>query len=142
MPRPLWTCPSCGHQFVTANIWHSCTRYTLDHHFTGRDPKLRDLFDAWLAFVERNGPVTVIAQKTRISFQVRVRFAGAIIRKSYIECGFWLKRRVESPRFQRVEAFTKHDFGYYFRLTDKSQLDDELAGWVREAYEVGCQKSG
>ena len=31
--RPLWTCPSCGHQFVTANIWHSCTKHTLDEAF-------------------------------------------------------------------------------------------------------------
>jgi len=23
--RPLWTCPCCKHQFVSANLWHSCT---------------------------------------------------------------------------------------------------------------------
>ena len=25
--KPLWTCPKCGHSFVTRNIWHSCNRY-------------------------------------------------------------------------------------------------------------------
>ncbi len=128
--RPLWTCPRYGHRFVTPNRWHSCTHYTLDHHFEGKDPNIRKLFNHWLAFVRRNGPVTVISQKTRISFQVRVRFAGAVIQKSAVQCGLWLKRKVESPVFDRVEKVTARDYVYYFRLTDPAQLDEELAGYV------------
>ena len=28
--KPLWTCPKCGHQFVPANLWHSCGHYELE----------------------------------------------------------------------------------------------------------------
>ncbi len=34
--KPLWTCPRCGHQFVTPNMWHSCSRHALDDHFKGK----------------------------------------------------------------------------------------------------------
>lgn len=83
--------------------------------------------------------MTVIPQKTRIAFMVRVRFAGVVVRRGWIECAFWLKRRVDDPRFHRVETYTAHDFGYFTRLKDESQLDDTLRKWIREAYAIGCQ---
>src|SRR3989304_4853129 len=136
---PLWTCPRCGHRFVTANMWHSCTQVKLESHFKGKPARTRELFAAWLAFVKQFGGGPVIPQKTRISFQVRVRFADAVVRKNWIECGFWLKRQVKDARFQRVEKITARDYVYYFRLTDESQLDRKMKEYVREAYQVGCQ---
>jgi len=136
---PLWTCPSCGHRFVTRNMWHSCSQHDLEEHFKGKPARTRELFDTWLCFVKQFGDVTVIPQKTRISFQVRVRFAGAVIRKNWVECGFWLKRSVKDARFSRVEKITAHDYVYTFRLTDESQLDKTLKKHLREAYQVGCQ---
>ncbi|MGH9972245.1 MAG: hypothetical protein ACREBG_31245 [Pyrinomonadaceae bacterium] len=43
------------------------------------------------------GPVRTIPQKTRVVFQVRVRFAGCYPRKSHLLCGFALPRRVTIP---------------------------------------------
>lgn len=98
--KPLWTCPRYGNRFVTPNMWHSCNQVALQAHFAGKTARQRELFNAWLAFVQKHGgPVTVIPQKTRISFQARVRFAGALIRRNWIECRLWLKRRVEDPVF-------------------------------------------
>ena len=139
--RPLWTCPKCGHQFVTPNIWHSCSRYPLSYHFKGKDPIVRELFNQYLALVESFGPTTVIPQKTRIAFQVRVRFAGAVTRKRWLDCALWLKRRVEHPLFYKIESLTPSDHVYRFRLTSVEELRDKrLQALLREAYEVGCQK--
>jgi hypothetical protein len=125
---------------VTPNLWHSCSRHSLDEHFKGKDPLMRQLFDRYLALVRKCGPVTVYAQKTRIIFQVRVRFAGAVIKKNWIEGGVWLKRRVEHPRFFRIESPTPRDHIHRFRLTKLKEIDDELAEFIREAYAVGCQE--
>jgi hypothetical protein len=137
---PLWTCPRCGHRFVTRNMWHSCSQHELDEHFEGKPARVRELYDAWFAFVSQFGELTVIPQKTRISFQVRVRFAGAVIRKNWLECGFWLKRSVKDSRFQRVQKVTARDYIYTFRLTNESQLDKTMREYVREAYKVGRQE--
>jgi len=138
---PLWTCPKCGHQFVTRNMSHSCSNYPLEYHFAGKDPALRKLFDRYVEFVERCGPVTVYAQKSRITFQTRGRFTNVVVRKRWLECSLWLKRRVESPLFHRVDSFGPRDRVHYFRLSDESQLSDELEEFVREAYAVGCQEA-
>jgi hypothetical protein len=121
-------------------MWHSCSQHNLDEHFKRKPAHIRKLFDAWLNFVKQFGEVTVIPQKTRISFQVRVRFAGARIRKNWVECGFWLKRQIKDERFSRVEKIPPRDYIYYFRLTDESQLDKTMKKYVREAYKVGCQE--
>jgi len=137
--KPLWTCPKCGHKFVTKNLWHSCSRHSLHEHFQGKDPKIRKLFNAYVRIVRGFGPVTVYAQKTRIVFQVRVRFAGAIVRKKWIEGGMWLKRRADHPRFHRIEVLLEKDYVHYFKITVESDLDPELTELLKEAYAIGCQ---
>jgi hypothetical protein len=132
----MWRCPRCGHRFVTAHIWHSCSHHRLAEHFAGQ-PALRRLFARYAALVRRNGPVTIIPQKTRIVFQGRVRFAGAIVRKGWIEGGMWLRRRVADPRFHRIETYSRSDFGHYFRLARPADLDAQLARYLAEAYAVG-----
>ena len=142
MQKPLWTCPDCGQSFVTPRMWHSCVRLTLDDFFAGHEEQ-RPLFAAFLAPAERFGPVTVNVNKTRISFQGRVRFAGISgLRRDGLVCNFWLKRRIESPRFSKVELFPPDNHVYQFRLRDAAELDAEVAGWLEEAARVGQQLRG
>lgn len=139
--RPLWVCPKCGHKLVTTNMSHSCSNYPLSYHFKGKDPIVRELFDRYLALVKTFGPVTVVSQKTRICFQVRVRFAGAVTRKHWLDCGLWLKRQVNHPFFYKTELYGKTDYVYRFRLTKAKDLRDSgLQRLLREAYAVGCQE--
>lgn len=137
---PLWTCPDCGQSFVTRNMSHSCCQLGEDEFFGDRQAQ-RALFRALLAFVERFGPVTVNINKTRISLQGRARFASINrVTRDGLVCHVWLKRRIESPRFTRIDAYPPSDFVHNFKLSDAAELDDEAAGWLAEAYEVGMQR--
>jgi hypothetical protein len=138
--KPLWRCPKCGHRFVTANIWHSCGRYRLSDHFTGKAPALRGVFRTWLAAARAAGPVTAYAQKSRIVFQVRVRFAGAVVRRTWIDAGLWLKRRASHPRLVRVEDFGPLGYGHHFRLERPEDVDAALRRLMKEAYAIGEQR--
>lgn len=137
--KPLWRCPLCGHKFVTPNLWHSCGRYKIADHFRGKSPDVRQAFDALLKAARRCGRVTVYAQKTRIVFQARVRFAGIIVRKNWLDAGLWLKRRVKHPRLARVEDFGKLGFGLHFHLRNRADIDSSLGLLVKEAYRDGQQ---
>jgi hypothetical protein len=132
--RTLWKCPRCGHRFVSRNLWHSCVRVRMTDHFRGKDPVVRRIFSALRALVRACGPATCYAQKTRIVFQARVRFAGAVTHRDWLDAGLWLRRRVEHPRLRRVESFGRLGYGHYFRLEQVSDLDGEFAALVREAY--------
>lgn len=138
--RPLWTCPVCGQSFVGRNMSHSCCRLTEEDFFAGREAQ-RALHHAFRAFVERRGPIKVNINKTRISFQARARFASVNrVTRDGLACHLWLKRRIESRRFTRIEHLPPGNFVHNFKLTDVAELDDEMAEWIAEAYEVGMQR--
>jgi hypothetical protein len=133
----LWRCSNCGRRFVTRNMWHSCSNHSLDSHFRGCQPAVRDVFDHTLRFLRSLGPVTVIPQATRISFQARVRFATAVVRRKWLECGVWLKRKVDDSSFRRVDHYGRNDWVYRYRLSVPSDLTESLRSYLAEAYEVG-----
>lgn len=81
----------------------------------------------------------MIPQKTRVVFQVRVRFAGAYPRKSYFLCGFALPYRSTDPRFVKIENYAPHFQGHLFRVASAADLDEQVQRWLHESYEVGAQ---
>jgi len=138
--RELWKCPSCGRSFVTRNMYHSCVDNSLEEAFLGMPDTTRELFTLVRRTVETFGPVTLVPYADRIAFMVRVRFCGARPRKRWLDVDFWLTRRAESPRFHKIESLTPYTHIHTVRLTDPSEVDAELAAWLREAYAVGCQE--
>lgn len=138
--RPLWTCPRCGQRFVNRNQYHACARYDLEDLFRGKPPEIRALYERVRGMVEACGPVTVVPYRDKVSFMVRVRFAGAVPRQRWLDLAFWLPRRVDAPRFHRVETIGPSVHLHLLRVTDEAQLDAEVAGWLAEAYAVGRQE--
>lgn len=136
----LWTCARCGHQFVTPNIWHSCTTIELADVFAHSQPAVREAFDRYVELIARCGPITVIPQKTRIAIMGRVRFAGAVVRRDRLIANFALTRRIEDPRL-RVEAINERWIAHRFDLRSPADLDiPGLGDWVCEAYrDLGMQ---
>jgi hypothetical protein len=122
-------------------MWHSCGRFRLEDLFVHSEAAVFALFQKFRRIVESCGPVTMIPQKTRVVFMVRMRFAGATVRKSNLRIGLILTRRLEpDPRFEKVEVFAPHSIGHYLRIERPEQLDDDVRRWVREAYDCGIQK--
>ena len=146
MPRssisrsPLWRCPACGRGFANRNQTHSCSNVTLQSHFNGKSEKVRELFEELSALIKKSGPVKVLPEKTRIAFQVRMSFIAVQVRRDYLIGHFVFSRRIENPRFLRVETFSPRNHLHAFRIDSLSDLDDEFAAWIREAYAVGEQK--
>ena len=140
MNDELWTCPLCGHRFVTRNMWHSCSNYPLEHHFDGVATEVRATFDRFLEAIESCGPVEVIPQKTRIAIQAKVRFAGCVVRKKWLLASLWLTRRVEHPKLRKTETFGPHSFGLQFRLDGPDDIDQALCRLIEEAYRVGLRE--
>lgn len=137
LKQGLWKCPKCGHRFVTRNLWHSCVRVPLAEHFRGRPAERKRTFDRWLAVARTCGPVSSYAQKTRIVIMNRVRFAGAVIRESYVDANLWLRRRAEHPLLRRVEDLGKLGYVHHFRLEHTKDIDAALRALMREAYSTG-----
>lgn len=135
--RPLWHCTKCDREFANRNQSHACGRYRLDEHFLGKSPSIRALFDCVVRAIESIGPVRVLPEKTRIAFQVRMSFAQLTPRSRWLDGHLVLARRVDSPRFRRVETFSHRNHLHAFRLARPEDIDSEFMAWLGEAYAVG-----
>ena len=51
-----------------------------------------------------------------------------------------LARRLEHPRFRRVETFSPRNHLHAFRLHGPEDVDAEFRAWLQEAYQVGEQR--
>jgi hypothetical protein len=137
----VWTCSVCGRTFANRNQSHACGGLVpLDEHFAGREPAVRDTFDRVLAAVREIGPVTVLPEKTRIALHVRMSFAALFPRRRWLDGHVVLARRLDSPRFRRIETYSPRNVVHLFRLLGPDDVDAEVRSWLAQAYEVGAQR--
>lgn len=140
MPRDLWQCPRCGHRFTHANTWHSCGTADLADHFRGRAPGVKAAYAAFEALVRSCGEVTIIPQKSRIAFQVRMRFAALMPQASALKGHLVLAERHPLACFDAIETFSPRNHVHVFRLRTPADITPEFAECVRLAYRVGAQE--
>ena len=139
--RPLWTCPNCDRPFVNSNMPHSCGRFSVKKFLAGKSRYAISLYENFSALVHDCGPVKIAPAKTRIGFQVRMIFAAVNKLGDHgLDAHVVLTRRLESPRFRRIETMTPKCYVHHFRIGSLSELDEEVANWLREAYQVGTQE--
>ena len=120
---------------------HSCGRYRVEDLFARSDPHVFPMFQTLARLVRRCGPVTMIPQKTRVVFTVRMRFVNVTVRKSALRVGLILERRLPpDPRLETIETYAPRCHGNYFRIARADELDRTMQAWIREAYDSGTQK--
>ncbi len=54
-------------------------------------------------------------------------------------CAFALHRRMDHPRINKVDHIGKW-YVHRLRVTSPQELDDEVLGWLQEAYRLGEQR--
>lgn len=139
--RPLWKCPRCGRTFANRSQNHSCRSLaSLDDHFVDKPEWVRETFDRAVDAVTDLGPVSVLAEQTRIALHVRMSFAAFMPRSRWLAGHIVLARRIDSPRFHLVETYSPRNVLHAFRLTSPDDVDPEFVRWLREAYLVGAQE--
>ncbi len=114
---------------------------TLDDHFAGLETSRR-LFDALAEAVARLGDVDVKVTKTQVAFRRRVNFAYAWVPQKHLGrpaaplvLTVALHRRDTSPRWKEVVEPAPGRFTHHLELHQPDELDEEVTGWLREAWE-------
>ena len=67
-------------------------------------------------------------------------FAAFMPRRDWLSGHLVLARRIDSPRFSRVDTFSPRNVVHAFRLDSPADVDQEFTGWLAEAYQVGLQQ--
>ena len=90
--------------------------------------------------------VTVKVQKTQITFQARYGFAFVSLRRMkgcpdvFMIVSFGLSHRLESPRIAAAAEPYPNRWTHHVLIERPEELDEELMGWVKEAYDFSAAK--
>jgi len=100
--------------------------------------KLR--FDYVRFSVERRNDHVFTKRTQNDGFQVRMPFADVLLKKNWLDAYVILARRLENPRFTKIETLSPRNHIHYFWIQSPDEIDGEVLGWLREAYRVGRQE--
>lgn len=112
----------------------------LDAYFSG-DERARALFERVREAVESIGEATVRATSSQVAFRRRIAFAWVWIPGRHLHgevallvLSVGLRRRDESSRWKEVVEPHPGRFTHHIELHAPDDIDDEVVGWLREAY--------
>ena len=113
-------------------------------------PGALPLYEQLLELVRQTvGPFSIRVQKTQITWSNRYVFACISFAKvrpaklrpqTYLVVTFGLDHRVESPRIDIVTEPYPHRWTHHVLISAPEEIDNELLGWVREAYDFSAAK--
>lgn len=113
-------------------------------------PGALPLYEQLLELVRQTvGTFSIRVQKTQITWSNRYVFACISFAKvrpaklrpqTYLVVTFGLDHRVESPRIDIATEPYPHRWTHHVLISAPEEIDGELIGWVREAYDFSAAK--
>ena len=107
-----------------------------DEHFRDKPDEIRALYDRLVALTEKFGPVEEDPKKTSIHLNRKTAFAGVAVRKGHIILTIKSDRAIASPRIFKSEQTSAKRFHHEVKIAKLKDLDAELRGWLRAAYDL------
>ena len=113
----------------------------MEKFLAGKSAGAVALYERFSALVQECGQVKLAPAKTRIGFQVRMIFAAVNkLNDSGLEAHVVLTRRLGNRRFKRIETMSPKCYVHHFKIETLSDLNEEVAAWLCEAYQTGTQE--
>jgi len=110
--------------------------FSVKSHFEGKEPVVRQIYDALLKHSRRLGPVIEEPKKTSIHLVRKSAFAGVATRKRAIVLTLKSDQDLESERIHKSEQASARRFHHEVKLTSPADVDAELVGWLKAGYAI------
>jgi Domain of unknown function (DUF5655) len=105
-------------------------------HFAKSEPSVRATYTAILRAARALGRVREEPKKTSIHLVREKAFAGIATRRNGLTLTLKAQRRIAHPRVHRAEQASANRWHVEVRLAEPAEVDAELAGWIKQAYEL------
>jgi len=109
------------------------TQDVLDGIYTGAKAPLRPVHDRLMTAIEALGAFEIAPKKGYVSLRRKKQFATIGPAKGRVEVGLNMK---DVPATARLEALPPGGMCQYrVNVTDAGEVDGELMGWIKQAYD-------
>jgi len=110
--------------------------YTELDHLKDKGPSVTATYEKLVKELQKFGALKIEPKKTSIHLANRFGFAGVYTRKDYINLEIHLNYKLTGKRIAKVEQASANRFHHTIKLTSAKDIDKEILGWLREAYEL------
>lgn len=108
--------------------------FSMDSHFSGKESSAREMYDHLLSALREFGQVIEEPKKTSIHLVNVSAFAGVQTRGTHILLNIKADHKIESPRIHKADQVSASRFHHRVKISNLSEIDNELIGWLHEAY--------
>jgi hypothetical protein len=99
-------------------------------------PETRDLYTRLLEALKAVGPYRVDVKKYSLQLMRRISFAGVHPRKNFLLLTVKSDVPIDNTRVIKAEQVSKSRWQLDLKLTSAAEIDAELLGLLRHAYEI------
>jgi hypothetical protein len=99
-------------------------------------PVSLQLYKDFLAALGSVGTFREEVKKTSIHLMRESAFAGVHPRKQYLLLTIKAAEPIRNPRISKTEQVSNNRWHLEVKLTATNEIDPELLGWIRKAYEL------
>jgi hypothetical protein len=107
-------------------------------HFAGKADAVRAIYDRLTKVAGRFGDFSEDPKKTSIHLNRRTAFAGVATRKDAIRLTIKADDDIRSKRIVKREQASPRRWHLEVTLTSPKDVDAELVGWLKRAYELSA----
>jgi hypothetical protein len=119
--------------FVVGQIMNN--KFTIGSHFE-KKAEARAIYDRLLQSLGKFGPITESPKKTSIHLDRTTAFAGIYVRQNYLLVHFRTAEPIANPRIDKCEQLSANRYKHSVKLESINEVDRELLGWLKKAYEL------
>jgi hypothetical protein len=109
---------------------------SMDMLFEGKAPEVRAIYERLVSELRKFGSVNEAPKQTSIHLEKNSAFAGVHPRKTYFNLEFRTDYVIDDPRIARKQQLSARRFEHTVKLEAESQIDAQLLGWLKDAYEL------
>lgn len=111
---------------------------TIDQHFDGRQPVVRDIYDRLLAASREFGYVGEDPKKTSIHLNRNSAFAGVRTQNESLILTVKSPTDIESPRINNKQKASANRWYCYIKLESPDDVDAEITEWLKNSYDLSA----
>ena len=110
--------------------------YSVNDHFTDKDPIVRALYNKLLEILNGFGPIIEEPKKTSIHLVHKSALAGVETRKSYLLLNIKADHKIDSPRILKTDQPSAKRFHHKVKIESLDDFDAELESWLKTSYQI------
>ena len=114
-------------------------KFTIERHFQGKEPAVRQTYGRLLKAIRQMGPVVEESKKTSIHLVNTTALAGVATRKDYLILTIKSDGKLANPRVFKSEQTSASRYHHKVKLAAPAEVDEELVGWLKAAYTLSAK---